>query len=348
MGMKGRRYGKLVVMGRISSKPDRVICRCDCGEDFIIPAPNLIQGRTKHCGCEKYADRDETGKRYGRWTVIGKHDGSFEYWECKCDCGSEGVVSRSALIGGNSQSCGCLQRERVTESGKGNRMDIIGQRFGRLVVLGSVLDNSGNLKSWRCRCDCGKEKEIGSSSLCGGGKTKSCGCLAREVARAKWIVPELSESDREANKERRADPRNTEWVDFVLKRDGHVCQACGARGYVIAHHKNAWALFPESRFDVTNGVTACFGCHSDFHSIYGSGRNTEQQWNDFESSRLKTGNVEAWCKKKYAVAVGEKHGRLTVMERVKNEKGRTMWRCICECGKEHVAGGNALKFGQVK
>lgn len=60
-------------------------------------------------------------------------------------------------------------------------LDLIGKRFGRLVVI-SRSNNTKNGKSqWLCRCDCGEEKIINSSDL-QSGNTKSCGCLHKEFA----------------------------------------------------------------------------------------------------------------------------------------------------------------------
>ena len=58
--------------------------------------------------------KDETGKRYGRLTVIEKHhqDKRREWhWLCKCDCGNQTVVSGNKLRSGHTTSCGCLQEE---------------------------------------------------------------------------------------------------------------------------------------------------------------------------------------------------------------------------------------------
>lgn len=58
-------------------------------------------------------------------------------------------------------------------------VDLTGERFGRLIVLG--LDKINNGKSyWKCRCDCGAEKIIVSHGL-RSGSTRSCGCYNREV-----------------------------------------------------------------------------------------------------------------------------------------------------------------------
>lgn len=64
----------------------------------------------------------------------------------------------------------------------------IGQRFGRLVVLGEdepVLSTRFDgrtdlLRRWLCRCDCGTELSRHARSL-ELGKTKSCGCAKRKA-----------------------------------------------------------------------------------------------------------------------------------------------------------------------
>lgn len=58
---------------------------------------------------------DLTGRRFGRWTVISRATEITRrpVWNCKCDCGTEKKVRGSTLISGESQSCGCLQKEQV-------------------------------------------------------------------------------------------------------------------------------------------------------------------------------------------------------------------------------------------
>ena len=60
------------------------------------------------------------------------------------------------------------------------RIDIRGQRFGRLRVLrdSGKRTPTGQVK-WLCQCDCGKKKAIWSNSL-RTGAARSCGCLAGE------------------------------------------------------------------------------------------------------------------------------------------------------------------------
>lgn len=54
-------------------------------------------------------------------------------------------------------------------------MSIIGERFGRLVVV-SAGSRAGQ---WICQCDCGNQKEAAKGNLTAG-RTKSCGCLRKE------------------------------------------------------------------------------------------------------------------------------------------------------------------------
>lgn len=59
------------------------------------------------------------------------------------------------------------------------RIEIAGQTFGRLTVLGRGARRSQNLL-WRCRCECGREHQATSSAL-RTGRVKSCGCLNDEM-----------------------------------------------------------------------------------------------------------------------------------------------------------------------
>lgn len=59
------------------------------------------------------------------------------------------------------------------------RIDLTGQRFGRLVVISYEGHDKHKNALWKCKCDCGNEKIISSPCL-RDGTTSSCGCLHRE------------------------------------------------------------------------------------------------------------------------------------------------------------------------
>jgi hypothetical protein len=60
------------------------------------------------------------------------------------------------------------------------RHDLIGRRFGRLVVEEYVGKASNGQSLWICNCDCGAITTVRGGNL-SGGQTKSCGCLARDI-----------------------------------------------------------------------------------------------------------------------------------------------------------------------
>ena len=62
------------------------------------------------------------------------------------------------------------------------RIDLTGQRFGRLTVLHRVQRTDRKGVWWLCKCDCGGEKIVETAKL-RHGVTRSCGCLADESKR---------------------------------------------------------------------------------------------------------------------------------------------------------------------
>jgi hypothetical protein len=71
------------------------------------------------------------------------------------------------------------------------RKDITGVRFGRLVALEPSHKNKKGEWFWLCKCDCGEEV-IARTSHLNSGSIKSCGCLQRELARARILKDGLS------------------------------------------------------------------------------------------------------------------------------------------------------------
>ena len=120
------------------------------------------------------------GQRFGRLTVLseaprtkGSHGESR--WNCRCDCGGEKTTGSYSLRTGNTQSCGCLHRERISIP----LASLLGQRFGRLTVLSEGPRHDPERRRLLCRCDCGTEKTVGLDEM-RHGRIQSCGCLQRE------------------------------------------------------------------------------------------------------------------------------------------------------------------------
>lgn len=61
----------------------------------------------------------------------------------------------------------------------GGRADLVGRRFGRLLVIEALSERSKNgCVLWRCKCDCGNEHIVMTQNLTNG-NTQSCGCIRK-------------------------------------------------------------------------------------------------------------------------------------------------------------------------
>jgi len=63
---------------------------------------------------------DQTGKRFGRLVVlkeVGRSPSKKVLWKCLCDCGGETVTTTGNLMIGDTTSCGCYLKERITKHG---------------------------------------------------------------------------------------------------------------------------------------------------------------------------------------------------------------------------------------
>ena len=66
------------------------------------------------------------------------------------------------------------------------RIDLTGQRFGRLVVIG-YADTAKGMARWECLCDCGNKTIVYGNNL-RRGYTQSCGCYRHESEKARCIT----------------------------------------------------------------------------------------------------------------------------------------------------------------
>lgn len=124
--------------------------------------------------------KDLTGQTFGRWTVLYLSENRTKsgkiQWHCKCECGNEKDVEGYTLRSGQSRSCGCLHKELAAEQCRQGRLDLTGQRFGKLVALYPIYSGQHDKHTlWHCQCDCGNTCDIDMGNL-RSGKSQSCGC----------------------------------------------------------------------------------------------------------------------------------------------------------------------------
>lgn len=112
---------------------------------------------------------DRTGQRFGRLVVIGLATYRIRggtTWRCRCDCGREKIARSADLSAGDVTTCGAHRGLRF--------IDLTGQRFGELVVIGIARHKIRGRPAWRCLCDCGREKTAAGDTLRAGDVT-TCG-----------------------------------------------------------------------------------------------------------------------------------------------------------------------------
>ena len=83
---------------------------------------------------------------------------------------------------------------------------------------------------------------------------------------------------------RRNYPEYKDFIKRVMARNNYTCQCCEKTSKDVileVHHLDGYDWCKEKRTDDTNGITLCHNCHCNFHSIYGRGDNTKEQFEEW-------------------------------------------------------------------
>ena len=110
----GQQFGKWTLLSYEGNK--RYQCQCECGTIKSLSTSSLTRGHTHSCGCSHPNKIDLTGNKYGRWSVLsywGKKNNK-QYWNCRCECGTERTVWGGQLRNNSSVSCGCHHKELIS------------------------------------------------------------------------------------------------------------------------------------------------------------------------------------------------------------------------------------------
>jgi hypothetical protein len=82
----------------------------------------------------------------------------------------------------------------------------------------------------------------------------------------------------------RQSPEGRLWTYDVLAKSNFTCDKCQVRGVsLVAHHLNGFNSFPDKRFLPENGICLCEDCHEIFHTQFGKGDNTSEQYQEFKT-----------------------------------------------------------------
>lgn len=126
-------------------------------------------------------EKNIAGQKHGKLTAI-KRDFSKTtnepYWWFSCECGNVKSINKKAFTQKRSNACGDCSKERV---------DITGQKFGRLTAIERDWSKQGAEVFWWFKCDCGNTKSINKKKFTQK-KTLSCGCVQKDKAKVAMMV----------------------------------------------------------------------------------------------------------------------------------------------------------------
>lgn len=242
------------------------------------------------------------------------------------------------------------------------RIDVTGQRFGRLVAVKEV-EMKGKERCWLCRCDCGREKVIRMMTL-RAGTTKSCGCLQKEKAGAKAV--DIAGEQFGLLTAIKPDGKRRGGYDWICEcvcgnkkkvplstlRQGHI-KSCGCRKYSRNHRLDQEDILNElvdtyKNFGMVDIAFLTRALPFSIRSVY----------THFPGKKMK--EILAEVKEEYEKRSintrsnivdisGHKFGELTALyplpERINN---RIVWRCKCNCGNKVSVKGIYLTTGETK
>lgn len=260
------RYTRLVAI-EFDDTSKKWKCQCDCGNICYVSKGHLKANNIKSCGCLKQElKQDLINKTFGKLKVLNKDiikQGRKTYWNCLCSCGIIKSIRGDGLINGMVKSCGCYNKECCLKY-----VNLTGKTFNYWTVI-----SHNEVYKCLCKCNCGKEKIVKSSSLVSG-KSKSCGCFRDNVAKELLI-----KRHRNLKIERGLDPdiilsterelerhRILPLLKATKQRDNYTCQLCNITNCNIASHhiekvSDNIKLFEEE----TNIITLCIECHNKVH-----------------------------------------------------------------------------------
>ncbi|MCQ2300354.1 MAG: hypothetical protein MJZ81_09555 [Bacteroidales bacterium] len=159
-------------------------CKCDCGEEKLLPPSTLLSGRVTSCGC-KLSSPLKVGDKSGELTVIkvgikkGPPGNQQQYCVCRCSCGAEKEFLSTYIVQKRVKSC----------AGPAHAYRIMGKRYGHLEVVDpNVGTNERGKRLVKCKChNCGGEIVLSAVSLAQKRRT-DCGCLKKLMPRKKYDV----------------------------------------------------------------------------------------------------------------------------------------------------------------
>lgn len=118
--LTGKKFNMLTVIQELGG--NKVLCKCDCGNEKVINKNNVKSGKVMSCGCllrKKGRQRldlqkNTVGRRFGNLVVLEELGNGRVL--CQCDCGKSKNINKGHLLNGDITSCGCVQKTRPAKA----------------------------------------------------------------------------------------------------------------------------------------------------------------------------------------------------------------------------------------
>lgn len=155
---------------------------------------------------------------------------------------------------------------------------LIGQRFGRLVVIDQAASTPSGKRRWKCQCDCGNQSVVFSSNLTRG-TTVSCGCKHYNDLTGQHIgmLTVLERSDKYGSRGKR---KTQLWkcrcdcgaitykaTDTLTNPDISMCQDCAAK-YAITKAREKAGFVAGTQITKITNVTEASNNASGIRGVY--------------------------------------------------------------------------------
>lgn len=218
----GEVFGDLTVIGENREQSAlRAVCRCSCGNEYIVQYNRLTRGLVTQCkvckkekGARRSPDMSDDAEGSTSHTLVftgnARTEGVRQYY-CTCTvCGKSSWYTKRLFRLGYAK-CDCerlmerrrhfievLKKYRVMKYPKYNRGELLqGTKYGKLTVIKRTENppHDDTAVWYDCVCDCGSVVSVRRKLLLNG-MTRSCGCLHKETfAEAReypdWVRPLL-------------------------------------------------------------------------------------------------------------------------------------------------------------
>lgn len=185
--MTDNKYGHLTVMQMLPNYQGKrktfCLCKCDCGNEVIRNAYSLRTYSTDltSCGCTKKEQvrrscgKEINGMKFGRLLVLET------YWDlpkpkvkCQCDCGNIGVYSKNDVQTGHTSSCGCYNKERITETSTKDWSGYVSECG--VEAIAPYKQNDKGQWLWTFKCPLCNKEFVMLPIKVKNNHTTSCGC----------------------------------------------------------------------------------------------------------------------------------------------------------------------------